>query len=113
MVYVDRDGSVLQRRPWSVARVLEIFTGLWFILITFFRALISPFMKDDHSSSSGSNSRRGGWGGGGGGGGFGGGGGGGNGGGGGGGGGGFGPNRRIGRINNTSMDAPSCGSCCG
>lgn len=115
MVYIDRDGSVLQCRPWSVSRVLEIFTTLWFISVTFFRGLISPFVKDEQSSSGGNN-RRGGWGGGFGGGGGGGGGSGGGGGGGnsgGGGGGNFGPNRRIGRINNRSMDVPSCGSCCG
>ncbi|XP_053947571.1 glycine-rich selenoprotein-like [Anastrepha obliqua] len=104
MVYIDRDGRVLERRPWSIARVLEIFTGVWFVVVTFFRTLMAPFMNNDNNSGSSGN-RRGGWGSGGGGGGGPGGGGGGRGG---GGGGGFNeglrPNRRIGRVVNTSMD---------
>uniref|UniRef100_A0A0A1X1U8 Glycine-rich selenoprotein n=1 Tax=Zeugodacus cucurbitae TaxID=28588 RepID=A0A0A1X1U8_ZEUCU len=101
MVYIDRDGRILERRPWSVARVLEIFTGIWFVTVTFFRTLMAPFMNNDNPSN---NTRRSGWSSGGGGGP---GGGGGRGGGSGGGGGfnqGLRPNRRIGRVVNTSMD---------
>ncbi|XP_004529518.1 glycine-rich selenoprotein-like [Ceratitis capitata] len=106
MVYIDRDGRVVERRPWSIARVLEIFTSIWFVTVTFFKTLMAPFMNNDNQSGS-SNTRRGGWGSGGGGGGpYGGGGGGGSGGSGGGGGfnQGLRPNRRIGRVVNTSMD---------
>ncbi|XP_036347736.1 glycine-rich selenoprotein-like [Rhagoletis pomonella] len=102
MVYIDRDGRVLERRPWSVARVLEIFISLWFVVVAFFKTLMAPFMNNDNQNGS-SNNRRGGWGSGGGGGP-----GGGGGRGGGSGGGGFNqglrPNRRIGRVVNTSMD---------
>ncbi|XP_039962077.1 glycine-rich selenoprotein-like [Bactrocera neohumeralis] len=102
MVYIDRDGRVLERRPWSVARVLEICTSIWFVTVTFFRTLMAPFMNNDNPRSNTRPSR---WGTGGGGGGPGGGGGGGRGG---GNGGGFNqglrPNRRIGRVVNTSMD---------
>ncbi|XP_067639577.1 glycine-rich selenoprotein-like isoform X4 [Eurosta solidaginis] len=106
MVYIDRDGRVLEQRPWSIERVLEMFTGIWFVIVTFFKTLMAPFMTRDGQSGN-SNSRRGGWGsggGGGGGGGYGPGGGGGRGGGGGGFNQGLRPNRRIGRVVNTSMD---------
>ncbi|XP_067639576.1 uncharacterized protein [Eurosta solidaginis] len=34
MVYIDRDGRVLEQRPWSIERVLEMFTGIWFVIVT-------------------------------------------------------------------------------
>jgi len=93
MVYIDRNGRVLEKRPWDIARVLGIFTGIWFVVVQFFMTLLAPFQGQNNGSSSRSDSRRGGWG---------------PGGGGGGGGngrpGGGGPNRRIGRVVNTSMD---------
>ncbi|XP_005186049.1 glycine-rich selenoprotein-like [Musca domestica] len=100
MVYIDRNGRVLEKRPWDMARVMEIFTGLWLIVIQFFRTLIAPFNVENRGSNG---NRRGGgssWGSGSG---YGGGGGGGGSGGGSGGNGGLRPNRRIGRITN-SMD---------
>ncbi|XP_067639568.1 glycine-rich selenoprotein-like isoform X2 [Eurosta solidaginis] len=111
MVYIE-NGRVLEFRPWSIERILEIFTGIWFVLVTFFKTLMTPFMSNDGVSGS-SDRRRGGWssggGGGGGGGGYGPGGGGGR-----GDSGGFNqglwPNRRIGRVNtSTSCNMPGGG----
>ncbi|XP_075154505.1 glycine-rich selenoprotein-like [Haematobia irritans] len=93
MVYIDRNGRVLEKRPWDMARIMEIFTGLWLVVVQFFQTLIAPFCQENRGGN-----RRGtsGWG-------SGSGSGGGGGGGGGGGNGGLRPNRRIGRVTN-SMD---------
>jgi len=98
MVYIDRNGRVWEKRPWDLARITEIFMGIWFVILQLFHTLIAPFMSNN---TGGSNTRRSGWGPGGSGGG---GGGGGGSGGRGSGNGGYGPNRRIGRVVNTSMD---------
>lgn len=110
MVYIDRNGRVLDKRPWNMDRIKGIFIGLWLLLLQFFTTLIAPFRTESRGSDD--NSRGSSWSaGGGGGGGYGGGGSGGGGSGGGGGNGGFGPNRRIGRITN-SMDVNVPGGGC-
>uniref|UniRef100_A0A1I8NM99 Glycine-rich selenoprotein n=1 Tax=Stomoxys calcitrans TaxID=35570 RepID=A0A1I8NM99_STOCA len=96
MVYIDRDGRVLEKRPWDMARIMGIFTGIWLVVVQFFQTLIAPFNQENRGGNR--RSGGGGWGSGGG---YGGGGGGG--GSGGGGNGGLRPNRRIGRVTN-SMD---------
>ncbi|KAL9880343.1 glycine-rich selenoprotein-like [Glossina fuscipes] len=85
MVYIDRNGRVCESRPWDLSRIIDIFTGLWFVIVHYFQTLVAPFVPRRDSVR-----RNTGWGSGGGGGG-----------GGGGGNGGLRPNRRIGRITNT------------
>ncbi|XP_065364151.1 glycine-rich selenoprotein-like [Calliphora vicina] len=94
MVYIDRNGRVLEKRPWDLNRIKEIFTALWVVVLHFFTTLFAPFKTEKRAGNNGSG---GSWGSGGGGGG------GGSGGGSSGGNGGLRPNRRIGRIAN-SMD---------
>ncbi|XP_034480886.1 glycine-rich selenoprotein [Drosophila innubila] len=104
MVYIDRNGRIWEKRPWDWQRVVEIFVGLWYIILQFFQTLLAPFNGGNGHNRDNRNSRSSGWGSGGGGGG-----GGGSGGGGGGGGGGLRPNRRIGRI---QQQDPVNGSAC-
>ncbi|TMW39737.1 hypothetical protein DOY81_015183, partial [Sarcophaga bullata] len=97
-IHIFADGRVLEKRPWDLNRVIEIFTGLWVIIVHFFTTLFAPFKQENRG---GGNRRGDSWGSGSG---YGGGGGGGGGrGGGSGSNGGLRPNRRIGRITN-SMD---------
>jgi len=73
MVYIARDGTIANNRPWSVARVKEMFIKFFQAIYLFFMTLLGPLLdaarpqnaqQSRNNRSSGGGPRPGGGGGG-------------------------------------------------
>ncbi|KAK9877995.1 hypothetical protein WA026_020209 [Henosepilachna vigintioctopunctata] len=53
MVYISGDGTVCDKAPWSIDRVLKMFYGLINFVILFFQTLVGLDVKPKQSLRSG------------------------------------------------------------
>ncbi|XP_058445547.1 glycine-rich selenoprotein-like [Malaya genurostris] len=60
MVYIARDGTVHQNPPWTIQRFIGLFTGLFAVIVMFFRTMLDMGSSGSTNTTDGGNSRRGG-----------------------------------------------------